>query len=297
MLDWLALVPLLLFGVALWARVRGETRKFRLAAGSAIAVIAGVLLLGARDLVIQKIIGYLVMPAGLLFLGLGALVVILFARREKKLGAFAAIIFAAYSLAGNTVVATAVTNLLEDDFPFTPIAEVEEVDALLVLGGGATLPPEGEAKLNEHGDRVMHAARLYFAGKTKILVTSGSAIAGIQFPQDLSEATRQIWTDLKIPEENILRLPEPKNTSQEITAFKALAAERGFRKVGVLSSAWHLARAKALADAAGLSAVFVAADRRGGSLMFNAAGLIPQPGALKTTQNALWELLGRAVGR
>src|SRR6185295_9666007 len=137
----------------------------------------------------------------------------------------------------------------------------------------------------------------YFAHKTKILVTSGSSIPGIQLPQDLSEATRQIWTELQIPSEAILRLPEPKNTSQEIAAFKALVAERGFQKVGVLSSAWHLRRVRALAEKEGLDAIFIAADHRGGEPFFSPALVIPQPGALKTTQNAIWELLGRAVGR
>jgi uncharacterized SAM-binding protein YcdF (DUF218 family) len=239
----------------------------------------------------------LVMPAGLLFLGLGALSIALFAKREHRTGAFALLLFGGYTLAGNTCVATILTNTLEDQFPFVPIEKTEELDAILVLGGGATMPPEGEPKLSDYGDRVMHGARLYFAGKTRVLVTSGSAIAGIQYPQDLSEATRRIWRDLNIPEEVILRLPEPKNTSQEIIAIKALAAERGFKKIGVLSSAWHLPRARALAEKEGLVATFIAADRRGGDTLFNAALLIPQPGAFKATQNVLWEWVGRSVGR
>ena len=83
-MDWLALSPLAFIGWALWARARGEQRNFRIAGGMTIALFVLTLALGARDLVVQKIFSYLAMPAGLLFVGLGALTILLFAKKEKR---------------------------------------------------------------------------------------------------------------------------------------------------------------------------------------------------------------------
>jgi hypothetical protein len=58
-----------------------------------------------------------------------------------------------------------------------------------------------------------------------------------------------------------------------------------------------LPRILSLARARGLDLVPIPADHRSDRPPFHPAGLIPQASSLRLSQIAIWELLGRSVGR
>lgn len=297
--SWVFTLAVLgLAGAALWYRARDQrARATRLGAATAGLVALG-LVAFARDLGMQKLLGVLVMPLGLIWLGQGALTIHLAGRRLRRAGLASGALFAALTACGNPWLCGALLRALESQVPDYSLASDETFEAVLVLGGGVNPARDGHVELSEHGDRAMLAARMYLRKKTPLLVTSGSTIPELTVEQSLAAATAEIWRDLGIPESAIIQVPEPKNTSMEIAAYKALVTARGLHHVGLLSSAWHLPRALRLCRKVGLEVRPLPADHRGEEMLVYHPGLmIPQASALARTKNAIWELVGMLAGR
>ncbi|NJK89436.1 MAG: DUF218 domain-containing protein, partial [Myxococcales bacterium] len=93
---------------------------------------------------------------------------------------------------------------------------------------------------------------------------------------------------------------EPRNTSpQEIAAIAAwVKTATAVRSLGLLTSAWHLPRAMALAEREGLEVVAIAADVQfEASVGESILDYLPHGPAFQLVHRAAWETLGRAVGR
>ena len=71
----------------------------------------------------------------------------------------------------------------------------------------------------------------------------------------------------------------------------------GTKRVAIVTSAWHLPRALALARRFGLAADGIPADRRGRMPPASPAFLVPDGAALHDTQLWCTETIGRMVGR
>jgi uncharacterized SAM-binding protein YcdF (DUF218 family) len=294
---WIAFV--LAFGSAgagVWFLSRDDKRRARIALAASAAVVLLAALLFGRDLAMQKLVSHLIMPSGLFWIALGTLSLYLLAVHGRA-GRLTAILFVLYTILGNGWLAGALTAALEDGIPEYSLADGSTFDVVFVLGGGATVNPQHGAQLSDQGDRVIYAARLFHLGKTPILVTSGSSIGGIEPDVDLTQPTLEIWRELGVPESAVRRIPQPKNTSQEIAAYKEMIAREGWKRIGIVSSAWHLPRIMRLARKAGIEATPLAADHRAAIPPFHPLMLIPQFSAANRVQRACWELVGMAVGR
>jgi uncharacterized SAM-binding protein YcdF (DUF218 family) len=96
-----------------------------------------------------------------------------------------------------------------------------------------------------------------------------------------------------IPDSAILVVPEPCwTTRDEVKAYARLRAERGWKRMALLSSASHLPRAMAFAEKAGLECTPLGADRLVHSRPFQLQYLVPQAEALDVLQRTCWEFLG-----
>ncbi len=235
------------------------------------------------------------MPVGLLWLGLLAAGIWAYRRRQRGLGHLLAGLWLVLTLAGNDLVGSRLVGLLERKVP--NYDEVQPLDVLFVLGGGTQVDAQDRPHLSEAGDRLMEAARLWHRGRVKLLVASGMAGDRLK-PRNLAQESRALWMDLGVPEAAILEIEAPCwITRDEIQAYTRLKAHRGWARVGLLSSAWHLPRAMALAKRAGLEALPVPSDFRGRVPRFQLWNVVPSAGGLQRTQLAAWEVLGRAMGR
>lgn len=296
-LAWLSLLAVALPAIAAARLALGSRRRDALIASSASAVALALgVALGGGDLALQKVVSALVMPLGLLWLALLGVVLWAWARGPRALATATTVVWLALTVISNPWVSNLALGWLEAQVP--PASLDEPLDVIVVPGGGAGYAADGvTAQVGDFGDRVVLAARLYRTGKARRLVTTGSSISGISAAQDLTQATRAIWRDLGIPDEVITGLPEPKNTSQEIVAVKALADRERWQRVGMLGSAYHLPRILALCARAGLEVVPIAADRRAGPMILHPLYAVPSAGALRTLSMVVWEAIGRAVGR
>ncbi|MCU0781834.1 MAG: hypothetical protein MUF04_12135, partial [Akkermansiaceae bacterium] len=130
--------------------------------------------------VAKKVVALLLMPAGLAWLALLALVGWPGLRRWPRAVALAALV--AHTLAGNVWFGTWLLRGLEE--PYLAAAEPRErLDAICLLGGGSSARPDGQPQLGPSGDRLLVPAKLYLAGKAGCLVASGLNATAVGGPR------------------------------------------------------------------------------------------------------------------
>lgn len=293
----MALVALL---IAAWLGIIAQRRRvrlephWRLVAGFAAggALLALVLLL--VDLESQKLALRLLTPLGLAWTVLLGLALHLLLAGRRREGWTALGCWLALGIGGNAWIGSWLLGTLERSLP---AASGQPWDAVAVLGGGTALDHEGGVQLGASGDRLRVAAAQHRGGTTPLLVTLGSGILGSERGRDLAAETAAVWSAWGVPEQAVLRLPGPVNTSQEVARLAAEARARGWRRIGLVSSAWHLPRALALARRHGLAADPVPADWRGRPPPLTPVHLVPSGQGLHETQLWLNEILGRLAGR
>jgi uncharacterized SAM-binding protein YcdF (DUF218 family) len=260
------------------------------------AASAGVALTSPYDL--RKLVGVCLMPAGLVWMGLLAATVTAFRKGigRRWVGALL-LLWVGYSLAGNTRVGGAMMGWLESDYLAADLFTVDGLDAVLVLGGGVHQDVSGRVTLGCSGDRAVLAARLYLAGVAEVLVTSGPPFPPGRPTTTTPRLTASLWRELGVPEEAIELLEGPDTTSAEVDAFSRLLEQRQWRRIGVLTSGYHMRRALRLLERAGIDAVPLAANLSSAADLLRPQDLVPQGNGFLTVQTACWELLGAAVGR
>ncbi len=279
---------------------RREWSRLALVAGAvvclALLLTAAALNPGAYEM--GKLAGTLAMPAGLVWLALGGLAWSLAEAGRRRWALAAAACFIAYAAAGNAWLGNALTRLLEAPYRTVDPFLGEPLDAAVVLGGGLDVTEQGQVTLGDAGDRVILALRLQRAGRVHTLVTTGPHFRH-PVPHDVTvpAATAALWRELGVPADAIVAVPGPRNTSEEIAAFARLVRERRWRRVGVVTSAWHLRRAMRLARRAGLEPAPLPADVRSQTTPFLPRYLVPQGDGFAWVNRGCWELLGAAVGR
>lgn len=265
-------------------------------------LLLSVLLAGGAGLCLldpvgQKLLGRLAMPIGLLWLGLLGTSLFCAGRRAWAAAAVTAGLWLLCTAAGSQWLGARLMQRLEAGFPPPDLAAAGPYDAVFVCGGGTALRPDGVAQLGSSGDRLLTAATLQRNQRTPVLVTSGSSIPGLDRPRDLAEETAALWQRCGVPAAAIVRLPGPINTSAEIAAYRKLAEERGWKRVAVLSSAWHLRRIAQLCRSEGFATDLLGSDYGGRTDAFSWIDIVPSLGGVCSVQLASWEYLGTAVGR
>lgn len=258
-------------------------------------VVCLALLLGSIPsfLIAKKVIALLVLPTGLVWLGL---MVLVGWPGLNRLGRWvAAVVLVIYTLAGNAWIGGGLLARLEA--PYTAlVVPAEPFDAICVLGGGSSPTPDGGAQLGPAGDRVIVPARLFLAGKTRHLVASGVSVTDIGGSRSLADDTATVWRELGIPDTAVTRLSNPRTTAEEIVAYKKLIEANGWKRVGICSSAWHLRRVELICRKEGVGMIPVAADFLSGPLPWTPLYTVPQSRGFQNVQRALWEFLGGVTG-
>ena len=123
-------------------------------------------------LFLSKLLPLFVYPLGLVCI---LLVIALFLSFKRSKSNFVPILLALVILltTGNTRVSNSLLKSLE--WQYLPEQELPTADAIVVLGGStnSVAYPRILPDLNEHGDRVIYAAKLYKDGKAPLILLSG----------------------------------------------------------------------------------------------------------------------------
>ncbi|TVR14170.1 MAG: YdcF family protein [Planctomycetota bacterium] len=242
---------------------------------------------------LSKMLGLLLMPLGLVWLGLALATVLLHSRlRWLCLGCWIVL-----SLGGNPWLGALLMQTLERPFLDDERLPSGHFDAVVVLGGGSNGMGFGRPQLGDSGDRILLAAQLHHAGAAPILIATGSDPLGNDDEGSGSEHTATIWQSLGIRSSALRLIPGPRTTSEEIQALAAIMADESWHRVGLITSAWHMPRAMYLAERHQLELVPLPCDSRSRMPDLSPVHLIPQQQGVSLVQRAIWEYLGRWAGR
>ena len=143
------------------------------------------------------------------------------------------------------------------EWRYLPQGDLPTADAIVLLGGGTRpqLPPRPMSEMNEAGDRMVYAARLYHEGKAPIIVPSGGFIElfGSTVPE--TEAMAQLLTELGVPDDAILRESKSRNTHENAVEVWALLEPLGIRRILLVTSAMHMPRSVAIFERQGFEVI------------------------------------------
>jgi uncharacterized SAM-binding protein YcdF (DUF218 family) len=290
----MALIALL---IAVWFVIVARRRRIQaqpgwrpLAWGAGIGFILAIALL-LIDLEAQKLATRLATPLSVAWLVLFGPAIEQVRNRRWWPGGLLAGSWLLLTLGGNAWVGSWLLGTLERS---VPPAAASRWDAVAVLGGGTELTADGAPQLGSAGDRLRVGHALFRDGRTPLLVATGSSMLEAR---DLAAETGQLWESWGVPPPGMLLIRGPVNTSQEIQRLAEEARARGWKRIGLVSSAWHLPRAMALARRFGLAADPIPADCRGRPAPASPVFLIPCGRGFHEVQLWCSEVLGRLVGR
>jgi uncharacterized SAM-binding protein YcdF (DUF218 family) len=180
----------------------------------------------------------------------------------------------------------------------------------VVLGGGLrpALPPRQAVEVAEGGDRLLTGLRLLRRGQAPLLVTSGARVSFSANDPAQPEAlsARALALELGAQPGQILVNPESRTTAEEAAHIGAMGRQRGWRRILLVTSGFHMPRSLATFQArSGLEVIPVSCDfqlpsrRLAGQKTIGslALDLIPDAAALALSTVALKEHLGLAIYR
>ncbi len=173
-------------------------------------------------------------------------------------------------------------------------------DAVIVLGGG--LDPDateqaGEPELNAAGERFLRGLELLHEGKARNALLSAGTLD--RRPGALAEApvfAREL-VRLGIAPERVVAEARSRNTRENAVESARIVRERGWNRLVLVTSAFHMERALGCFHAVGLTPDALPVDYRSYDPARRSGSWVPRSGALGASTDALRELFGRAVYR
>ena len=197
---------------------------------------------------------------------------------------------AAFWIAATPVFANWLNGRLESTFPPVSVEMLPQSDVVIVLGGvggepirGAQLPP-----------RLMHALRIYNAGKAPLIVISAADVSEAQLNAD-----RLI--EFGAPRSALILETASRNTRENAVHVAAIFKQHDWRTGLLVTSAAHIPRALAAFRKVGLSVKPAATDAHASSLrslrFVGPRDLVPDAGAFNSTKSAIRELIGLCAYR
>jgi len=189
---------------------------------------------------------------------------------------------------------------LERQYPPRTMAQTPVADVAIVLGGalGQPLPPRVEVNLSGAAGRVLHASRLYRAGKVKrVLVSAGNILWALAIKPE-AELIKELLVEWGVASEAIEIETASRNTYENAREIERMWKGRGFKSALLVTSAIHMPRAIAVFQRGDLPVVastadVLAVDRDPLDLFV----WLPDASALAVTTNALKEWMGILVYR
>lgn len=254
----------------------------------------------AGGTMVEKVAKEIFTPVGFVWLGLMLLVYFSLVYKAGRTAIACAICWLVLSAGGNYFVANFMAATLERPYQSDNHYLQESFDYLIVLGGATETSPIGTAQLTGAGDRVMTAARMYHLGKAKKIIATGQQKYKVD-PGDLhpNEEVIQILKDLKVPESDLSMLGGI-NTSEEMEQIRRwldTVEDHDDLRIGLITSAWCLNRATALAKANGVNVVPIPSNFTNHPYTPNPGIVVPTASNLQQTATMLHEILGRMIGR
>lgn len=208
------------------------------------------------DALLRQIL-YLLEPVGFVWFCLLVLSGAMWWKKQRAFAAAGTLLALFITIIGSTSAPGKLLASLERPYAGVDIAALPPADAIVLLGGGAATSryEASGIHLTIAGDRLVMAHALFQMGKAPVLLLGGNAnkLDGvIRFESELARDLLLTWG---IPQPAMIPLGSNRDTHEEALKVRALATERGWRRVLLVTSANHLRRAAATFRAQGLEVV------------------------------------------
>ena len=215
--------------------------------------------------ILSKFVYWLVMPISLLA---WLVIASFFMKRKKYKRITYTIVFSLFLFFTNPFIANVMINTWESDA--IPYAELESKYTYGIVLSGITnpdRPPFDRVQFNKGADRIVHALDLYRQGIiAKIVITGGSGKLLTEGKKE-SHVLRDFAVQNGIPKEDIIIEDQARNTHENaLFAFSLIA--NSDESIILLTSAFHMPRAKRSFEKAGLSVVPFPTDHYGQEISF-----------------------------
>lgn len=171
----------------------------------------------------------------------------------------------------------------------------DEKQAIVVLSGYLSIidTPQGKQFQWGSADRFFKGVELAASHNSSFLVFTNEQLPwNTDFP-DIGQFLINQSEVLGIKKNRILITTPVLNTQDEAIAVAKLGSERGFNKVILVTSAFHMQRAQFLFEKAGLSVTPYPTDFRYHAKELNILDFLPSAIGLAGTEFAIRELIGR----
>jgi len=213
-------------------------------------------------------------------------------RYQKKASLwFLFVTFGIFWIFTTPIVSSHMVSSLEQKFLPVPIDKSPTADAIVVLGGSLAVPdsPRIDIELTGISDRILHAARLYRAGKAPIVLAAG----GAEVTQPEAYAMKALLAEWGVPKKNIIVETKSLNTYRNAVNSKPLLDKRRVKRVLLVTSAIHMPRALATFRTLGINAIpsptdYLETDRK----KYEIKDFLPDVDALGKASLAVKEYLG-----
>jgi uncharacterized SAM-binding protein YcdF (DUF218 family) len=186
---------------------------------------------------------------------------------------------------------------------FKPFNEIKNHEIGIVLTGVTNLSKTAYDRtfFNKGADRITHALQLYQEGKIKkILITGGQGLNPVN-SQSEAEVLQRFLLMTGVPAEDMMIEDQSKNTAQNAEFSKSFLEEKGIsitQEFVLITSAFHMSRAKGCFDKVGLKTITFPTDYYSSDTKFDIPTLLfPDPYSIFMWHKLVKEWIGIAVYR
>lgn len=228
---------------------------------------------------LSKTIGRLFEPIGIIWVILFIACLKSIAKKDKRHALFSGSIVLLMSIIGGTKLPAYLLATLERPYIVEDFSALPVCDAVVVLGGGHSFSSKGmfQIELNDSADRILTAVELVRIGKAKAFVAGGGGFSEKGRQQGEGKLLKK-WIEAWKPfDQPVYDLGVNSNTRDEAINTLELANKNGWKKIALVTSAWHMRRSKALFENVGFEVVPVGCDLQGTSALENMWRFYPVP--------------------
>jgi uncharacterized SAM-binding protein YcdF (DUF218 family) len=222
---------------------------------------------------------------------LGALIAFSLLFKKRIIGLVA---LAALWVLSLGVVSQPITRALEGDYRLASVQSAPTASAIVVLGGMTSLVESQDGfvrEWEEGADRFWAGVELFKAGKAPQLIFTGGRMPWSPVKETEGEWLAIQATRIGIPADRIQVSGEARNTAQEA---KAVAALLKTRDILLVTSSFHMPRAKKIFEDAGFKVNTFSVDTRLRADPIRWSDFLPSAQALRRNSEAIREWIGRA---
>ena len=175
-----------------------------------------------------------------------------------------------------------------------PISAIDSADAIVVLSGMLEINEVGDSTYIEWGDpdRFFGGIALFKAGKAQKLVFTGGKMPWDKAKKTEGEVLKEYAISNGIPSEKIFVTKDVENTADEAVAVKELISPS--RRIILVTSAYHMYRAKKLFEKQGFVVIPYKVDyKTGRTKKITIIDFLPSATNLELTETGIREVIGR----